>query len=84
MTSLVTIMIFPDDDLFLDMVSRSTGFPMVGKPFRTVSLVVSDCPITYKHGRRRKNQVSQKAKQSSVTYDVSICDSLFSISSLAT
>ena len=76
-------MIFPDDDLFLDMVSRSTGFPMVSKPFSTVNLVVSDCPITYKHGRKRKNQMSQRAKQSLVTYDVSICDSLFANSSLA-
>ena len=84
MTLIISIMIFSDDDLFLDMVSRSTGFPMVGKPFSTVNLVVSDCPITYKNGRRRTNQVSQRAKQSLVTYDVSICDSLFSTSSLAT
>ena len=84
MTILITIMIFSDDDLFLDMVGRSTGFPMVGKPFSTVNLVISDCPITYKHGRRQKNQVSQRAKRSLVTYDVSICDSLFSSSSLAT
>ena len=82
----------------MDLVSYSIGFSMVGDPFSPVTMVISDCPITYisytQYRRRRdvrqrnvphrSTEDVRRTKRAVITYDVSYCDSLFSSSSLAT
>lgn len=80
----------------MDSVSGVVGFPPAESPFKDIQLVISDCPITYTTSEpiaRRKREVRQtraiaspvhrRQKRAVITYDVNICDSIFSSSSLA-
>ena len=84
------------DGEYKDQVSGTVGFPAAVIPFNDVYLVTSDCPINYsplEQSARRKREVrsnrnslspAHRQRRAVITYyDVSICDSIFTSSSLA-
>ena len=89
---------FRTDFEYKDEVNGTVGFPAPQDPFNPIYLVLSDAPITntspletsarkkreVRSNRKRRSSVHRRRRAVITYYDVSICDSVFTTSSLAT